>query len=326
MNEGRRRLSFGLVAFAAGGSTSLPAHAARWPERPLRLVVAFSPGGASDLVARLIAGPLGQRLGQPVVVDNKPGAGATLGAGAVARAAPDGYTLLVSNSAPLSIAPALLARPPYDPLSSFTHLSYVGAIPSVLLVHPSLPVIDFASFVTWARAQPAPVPFGSGGAASVGHIVGELLAQQAGLRLLHVPYKGAGPMRNDLLGGQITLAVDALPQNLPFRDGGRLRLLAVTAPQRIASAPELPTVAELGYPALVAENFVGFSGPAGLGDAVTTPLLRAVDEVLALQDIQARLIELGFVLGHKPPAAFTDFIRQQAQAWAPVVKRTGATL
>ncbi len=323
----RRRDALRFTAAAIGSSTLASlARAQAWPTQPVRLVVTFPPGGASDIVARLIAPPLAERLGQSVVVDNRPGGAATIGATAVARAPADGHTLLVSNSAPLSISPALMEKPLYDPLRSFRHLVYVGDVPTVLVVHPSLPVTDFAGFLAWARAQKEPIAFGSGGQASVGHIVGELLAQRAGLKMVHVPYKGAGPMRGDLLGGQIRVAVDALPQNLQFRGNGRLRLLAVTAARRVAQAPDLPTVVELGYPELVAENFVGISAPAGLPATVEQPLLRALAQVLALPDIQEKLRAQGFELEQRSPEAFAAFIRQQAERWAPIVRASGAQL
>jgi tripartite-type tricarboxylate transporter receptor subunit TctC len=326
MSTDRRHFLSVLAAASLPALLPMTAHAQAWPAQPIKLVVTFPPGGSSDLVARLIGPILSEKLGQPVVIENKPGAGSTIGAAAVATAAPNGYTLLMSNSAPMSISPALMEKPSYDPLKSFTHLSYIGAVPTVLVVHPSLPVKDFAEFIAWARSQKEAIAFGSGGTASVGHIVGELLGQKAGIKMLHVPYKGAGPMRNDLLGGQLKVAVDALPQNLAFHQAGRLRMLAVTAPQRAPTAPDVPTVVELGYPALVAENFVGISGPAGLSEDVSRAFEQAVDQVLAMPDIQAKLQQMGFVLARKNRVQFTDFVRQQSQNWAPVVKLTGATL
>ena len=237
---------------------------AAWPARPLRLVVTFPPGGASDIAARLIAPALAERLGQPVVIENKPGAGSTIGAALVAQAPADGYTLLMSNSAPLSISPALMPGHGYDALASFDHLAYIGAVPTAFVIHPSVPVATLAELTAWIKAQDQPVQFGSGGLASVGQIVGELYARATGAPLQHIPYKGSGAMRNDLLGGQIRFAVDALPQNLPYLRSGQLRLLAVTTERRVPQAPDIPAVGELGLPGLVAENFIGLSGPAGL--------------------------------------------------------------
>lgn len=302
------------------------ARASAWPERPIRLVVTFPPGGASDIAARLIAPALAERLGQPIVIENKPGAGSTIGASLVAQAPADGYTLLMSNSAPLSISPALMPQGGYDALASFKHIAYVGAVPTVFVVHPSVPVQSFPELTAWIKAQDQPVQYGSGGLASVGQIVGELYSRQTGARLQHIPYKGSGAMRNDLLGGQIRFAVDALPQNLPFLRSGQLRLLAVTTPQRVPQAPDIPAVGELGYPGLVAENFVGVSGPAGLPEAVSRRVNEEIGRVLEATDIRVKLEGQGFVLARKSPAEFTDFVRLQAEAWAPVVQSTGASL
>ena len=299
---------------------------AAWPSQPIRIIVTFPPGGASDIVARQMAPALAEILGQPVIVENRPGAGATIGAAAVAQARADGYTLLASNSAPMSISPALMAKPSYDPLKSFAHLAYVGAVPTVLVVNPSVPAATLGEFIAWARQQKDPVPFGSGGAASVGHIVGELLAKQAGIRLLHVPYKGAGPMRTDLLGGQLPMAVDALPQNIPLMKSGKLRLLALTSQERVAAAPDVPTVVELGFPDLVAENFVGISAPAGIPESVAAKIADAVNMTLTRSEVREKLDAQGFVLGRKTPSQFTEFIRTQWQRWAPVVRESGATL
>jgi len=326
MTTRRDFLLAGSTALVTSTCLPLAAQAQAWPTQPVKLVVTFPPGGASDIAARLIGPALSEKLGQPVVIDNRPGAGSTIGAVQVANAEANGYTLLVSNSAPMSIAPALMDKPLYDPVRSFRHLSYIGDVPTVLVVHPSLPANDFAGFLAWARAQKDPIPFGSGGAASIGHIVGEMLAQRAGLKLLHVPYRGAGPMRTDLLGGQIRLAVDALPANLQYRSTGQLRLLAISSPRRVAQAGDIPTFTELGHPTLVAENFVGISAPAALPAAVAQALMKAMADVMAMPDIRNKLVAQGFELESRTPEAFASFIKDQAALWAPIVKATGATL
>ena len=322
----RRKFLLAVSSLAAAAMAPAISRAQTWPSQPLRLVVTFPPGGASDIVARLLAPALAEKLGQSVVVDNRPGGASTIGAVHVANAEANGYTLLMSNSAPMLIAPALMDKPLYDPVKSFRHLSYVGDVPTVLAVHPSLGVSDFAGFVAWAKSQKDPVPFGSGGAASIGHIVGELLGQQAGLKMLHVPYRGAGPMRTDLLGGQLKVAIDALPQNLQFRKTGQLRLLAITSAKRVVQANDIPTLAELGYPSLVAENFVGVSAPAAVPAAVAQVLIKAVSDVMAMPDIRNKLLAQGFELESRSPEMFTAFIKDQAALWAPVVKSSGATL
>ncbi|HEX9435150.1 MAG TPA: tripartite tricarboxylate transporter substrate binding protein, partial [Burkholderiales bacterium] len=224
-----------------------------WPTKPVRMIVTFSPGGSSDIVARLIAIPLQGELGQSVIVDNKPGAGGTIGALEAARAAPDGYTLLLSNSAPISISPAMQDEPRYDPVKGFTHVSYIGSVANVFVVHPSVPAKNMSELIAWIKAEPNPVNYGSGGIGSIGHIVGETMKNDHGLRMEHVGYKGSSPMHNDLLGGTIKLAIDTLPQNVPFMKDGRLRAIAVTSPARAAMAPDVPSVLELGQKKLVAE-------------------------------------------------------------------------
>ncbi len=321
----RRQFLIGSSTLAAAAAFPLSALAQAWPIQPVKLVVTFPPGGSSDIVARLIGPLLSERLGHPVVVENRPGAASTIGAAAVANAA-DGHTLLVSNSAPLSISPALMDKPTYDPVKSFRHLVYIGDVPTVLVVHPSLPVTDFTSFVAWAKAQKEPIAFGSGGAASVGHIVGEMLAQRLGVKMTHVPYRGAGPMRTDLLGGQIKVAVDALPANLAYRKTGQLRLLAISAARRVGQAPDLPTFAELGHPGLVAENFVGLSAPAAANDQLARTVAKAMADILALPEVRSKLEAQGFELESRTPQAFTAFIKDQAERWSGIVKASGATL
>lgn len=324
----RRQLmlhSAGLAALSTATGLAM-AQAPTWPSQAVRLVVTFPPGGSSDLVARLIGPLLSERLGQPVIVENRPGAGSTIGAAHVAGGDASGHTLLMSNSSPMSISPALMEKPVYDPIKSFRHLVYIGDVPTVLVVHPSLGITDFAGFLAWGRNQKDPIAFGSGGAASVGHIVGEMLAQKAGLKLSHIPYRGAGPMRSDLLGGQIKVAVDALPQNLQFQKSGQLRLLAVSAARRVSQAPDIPTFSELGLSGLVAENFVGISGPAGMPAPAAQVLLQAMSQLLAQPDVRAKLQGMGFELENKTPEAFADFVKQQAEQWLPVVKSSGATL
>src|SRR5829696_8639695 len=269
------------------------AAAQTWPTKPVRVIVTFSPGGSSDIVARLIVAPLQAELGQSVIVDNKPGAGGTIGALEAARAAPDGYTLLLSNSAPISISPAMQDQPRYDPVAGFTHVSYIGSVANVFVVHPSVPATTLRELVAWIKAQPNPVNYGSGGVGSIGHIVGETMKKDQGLQMEHVGYKGSSPMHNDLLSGTIKLAIDTLPQNVPFMKDGKLRALAVTSAARAPMAAEVPSVLELGERKLVAENFLGISGPAGLPPAVVERLHAAMKKSLANPTVQQRLAEFG---------------------------------
>lgn len=315
----------GLAALVAvvGADAAL---AQPWPTKPVRVVVTFPPGGSSDVVARQIAPLLAEKLGQSFVVDNKPGAGATIGGAEVARAAPDGYTLMLSNTAPISLSPFMLDPMPYDPVKSFTHVAYIGSVPNVFVIHPSVPAKTLAEFVAWAKQQKGPINYGSGGIGSIGHIVGELFKAQAGIDLQHVGYRGSGPMHNDLLGGTILFAIDTLPQNVQFQKSGKLKLLAVTSAKRNAMAPDVPTVGEVGYPKLVADNFFGISGPANLPRPIVEALNKATVAALADPKLVKALDDFGITTGTMSADEFTAFVQQQVSAWGPAVKASGAKL
>jgi tripartite-type tricarboxylate transporter receptor subunit TctC len=297
-----------------------------WPAKPIRIIVTFPPGGSSDVVARVVAPLLADKLGQPVIVENKAGAGATIGAAEVARAAPDGYTLMLSNTAPISLSPFMLEPMPYDPVKSFTHIAYIGSVPNVFVVHPDVPAKSIPEFVAWAKQQKDPIAYGSGGVGSIGHIVGELFKTEARINLQHVGYRGSGPMHNDLLGGTIKFAVDTLPQNVQYQKSGKLRLLAVTSPRRAGMAADVPTVAELGYPKLVAENFFGVSAPAGVPASVVEIVHRQMMIVLDDPKLQKSFEELGIATRKSTPAEFQAFVQKQVSEWAPAVKASGAKL
>jgi tripartite-type tricarboxylate transporter receptor subunit TctC len=308
-------------ALAAG-----PVLAQQWPVKPVRVVVTFSPGGSSDIVARALAVPLSAKLGQPVVVDNKPGAGGTIGASEIARAAPDGYNLLMSNTTPISLSPTMLTPPPYDSIKNFTHVSLVATVPDVIMVHPSVPVKNMKELVVWIKAQPNPVNFGSGGIGSIGHILGEMFKKEAGVKIEHVGYKGSAPMITDLIGGSLSFSFDTLPQNVPHIKSGKLRPIAVTSRARAAIAPDVPSVTEEGMAFLVAENFIGVSGPAGLPEPVVKRLHAAIQESLDDPNFVKRLNELGFAIQKMSQADFQKFLQDQITGWAPAVKASGAKL
>jgi tripartite-type tricarboxylate transporter receptor subunit TctC len=314
------------LLFAIGLLFSASAWAQNWPTKPIRMIVTFAPGGSSDIVARLIAVPLQAELGQPIIVDNKPGAGSTIGGFEAARAEPDGYTLMLSNSAPISISPAMQDKPRYDPVKSFTHIVYIGSVANVFVVHPSVPVHNFGELITWIKSQPKPVNYGSGGIGSIGHLVGETMKNDHGLKMEHVGYKGSSPMHNDLLGGNIPLAIDTLPQNVPFMKDGKLRALAVTSPARAPMAPEVPSVLELGQKKLVAENFLGISGPAALPRGVVARLHAASKRALADPTVAQRLADLGVQTRDMTPEQFTAFVAAQVKDWYQPVKDSGAKL
>jgi tripartite-type tricarboxylate transporter receptor subunit TctC len=321
MNVLNFRFLVAASLLAAGTAIAQP-----WPTKPVRVVVTFAPGGSSDIVARLVAVPLQAELGQVMIVDNKPGAGGTIGALDAARAEPDGYTLLLSNSAPISISPAMQDQPRYDPVKSFTHVAYIGSVANVFVVHPSVPAKSMAELIAWIRSEPNPVNYGSGGIGSIGHLVGETMKKDLGLRMEHVGYKGSSPMHNDLLAGTIKLAIDTLPQNVPFMKDGKLRAIAVTSPARAPMAADVPSVQELGQKKLVAENFLGISGPAGLPREVVMRVHAATKKSLADPKVAQRLGELGVQSRDLTPEQFSAFVAAQVKDWYQPVRDSGARL
>ncbi len=325
--NGATRRSVIRIGALASLALGIPgARAQAWPSKPVRLIVTFPPGGSSDIVARLIAPSLSASLGQSVVVENRPGAGATLGAAEVARAVPDGHTFMLSNTAPISLSPFMLDKAPYDPIKSFTHVAYIGAVPNCFVVHPSVPAKTMGEFIAWAKAQKEPINYGSGGVGSIGHIVGEMMRTEAGISLQHIGYKGSAPMHNDLVGGIIKFAIDTLPQNIPFMQANKLRGLAVTSPKRSPMANDLPTVTEVGLPKLVAENFFGLSGPAGLPAGVVEAMHRHIQTALKDPKVAKTLEDTGIATRSMTVDQFQQFVSQQVADWSPAVKASGAKL
>ncbi|HVK32688.1 MAG TPA: tripartite tricarboxylate transporter substrate binding protein [Burkholderiaceae bacterium] len=308
-----------ILAAAAALSLTLPLGAqAAWPEKPVRIVVTFAAGGASDIVARAIAEPLGKALGQTVVVDNKPGAGGTIGGLDVVRAAPDGYTLMLSNSTPTSIGPFTVPKPPYDPVKQFTHVAMLGVAPVLIMANPKT---GPATLKDLPKAAAAPgYNFGSGGPGSIGHIVGEMTKTAMKIDMVHVPYKGGAPMTTDLIAGQIPLGIDVITAFVPMVKAGQIRGLAVTTRSRSPLLPDVPSVTELGLPQLVAENYFGVSGPAGLPKEVTDKLGAALAAIVADPAIVKRFEELGITAVKMASPEFTGFVAKQVADWQPAIK------
>ena len=312
-----RDLAHALVCCWAVAVWPMAASAA-YPEKPLRIVVTFAAGGASDIVARTIAEPLSKALGQPVIVDNKPGAGGTIGGLEVVRAAPDGYTLMLSNSTPLSIGPFTLPRQPYDPARQFTHIAMLGIAPVAIMANPKTgpaTLKDLSRFAVGGATN-----FGSGGPGSIGHIVGEMTKEAMKLSMTHVPYRGGAPMTTDLIAGTIPLGIDVITAYVPMMKSGQIKGLAVTSRSRSPLAPDVPTVVELGLPQLLAENYFGVSGPAGLPKEVTDKLSKALADIVADPAIVKRFEDLGITTVKMSSAEFAGFVNKQVSDWAPAIK------
>ena len=315
-----------LVAVALFAAAPVAAQEARWPSRPIKLVVTFPPGGTSDLVARLIAPKLSTALGQQVVVENRPGAGGIVGAEVVAKSAADGYTLVVSTVGSHGIGPTLNRNIKYDAVADFTHIALIGAVPHVLLVNPKLPAKTLAELIALARAQPGKINYGSGGSGSINHVTGELLKAKGGFDMVHVPYKGSGAALTDLRGFTIPVAVDALPANLGLIRSGELRALGITSPMRSPLAPDVPTFVEQGFPDVVVDNWIGLSGPAKMPPEVSRRLALEVEKVVAMPDVQAKLREWGMAMSVKTLGDFSEFVRADIAKWRPVILSSGAQI
>ena len=315
-----------VLRCAVGGAASLalPAFAA-YPDKPIRMIVTFAAGGASDIVARVVGEQLGKKLGQPVVVDNRPGAGGSIGGLAVVQAAADGHTLMLSNSTPVSIGPFALEKQPYDPLTDLTHIASIGSAPCVVMANPSAGINTIVDLENAARKS-GQMQFGSGGPASIGHIYGELMVRTMGIKMTHVPYRGGAPMTTDLISGLIPVGIDVITAFVPYFKSGQIRPIAVTSAQRSPLAPDVPTVLEFGYRKLVLDNFFGISGPAKMPADVVARINAATNEVLAQADIRKRLLDLGVNTTPGTPAAFTGFVREQVSALQPLVKSVRVTL
>jgi tripartite-type tricarboxylate transporter receptor subunit TctC len=256
----RRTVLASAAALAVLKTGARGAAAQQWPAHAVKIIVTFPPGGASDAAARVVAGPLSEKLGQTVIVDNKPGGGTTIGANFVLAAKDDFHTLMLSNSAPISIAPYLFDKPPYDPLKDFVHVAYIGSVANAFVVRPAVPAKTMPELIAWIKAQGKTVPFGSGGQGSIGHIIGEMFKAELGLNMEHIGYRGAAPMFQDMMADQLDFAVVTLTEVLPLAKDGKLRMIELTSTQKAPSRPHVPR-SPARLPKLVAENFVGISAP-----------------------------------------------------------------
>jgi tripartite-type tricarboxylate transporter receptor subunit TctC len=315
-----------ILAVIAVAALVTPAAAqdARWPSRPVKIVVTFPPGGTSDLVARLLAPRLSTSFGQQFIVENRPGGAGIIGADVVAKSAPDGHTLLISTVGSHGIAPTLNRNIKYDAMADFAHIALIGSTAHVLLVSPKLPAKSLQEFIALAKSKPGKIDFGSGGTGTINHIAGELFKTKAGIDITHVSYKGSGAAITDLRGNTIPAAFDALPANVGMIRSGELRALAITSAQRSPLAPQVPTFAEQGFPDVIVDNWVGLSGPARLPDDPVKRLASEMQKALEATDVRAKMQEWGMTITYKGPAEFTSFVRADIARWRPVVVASGA--
>ena len=295
-----------------------------YPAKPIRFIVPYPAGGPLDTVARLLGSKLAESMKQPVVVDNKPGAGGNIGADFVAKSPPDGYTILMGAVATHAINPSLYASIPYDPVRDFIPVTQVASTPNVLVVNPSIPASNVREFIAYAKANPGKLNFGSGSTGSAGHLAGELFNTMAGVRMVHVPYKGAGPAMQDLVGGQIQLMFDNLASSLGQIKAGRVKALAVTTAKRTSLAPDLPTISESGLPGFDISTWFGIFVPAKTPQPIVDKLHAELVRALAMPDVREAMIKLGAEPVGSSPQEFAAYIKSEADKYAKLVKASGA--
>ncbi len=297
-----------------------------YPARPVRMVVPFPAGGATDIVGRVVAQKLAESWGHQVIVDNRGGAGGTIGSDAAAKSAPDGYTILVGTSSTHAVAPSLYSKLAYDPVRDFAPVTLLASATILLAVHPSVPVKNVRELIALGKKQPQALSFASSGNGGISHLVGEQFKSMAGMQMLHVPYKGDTPALIDLVSGQVSLMFGTAVSFLPYVKSGKLNALAVTNLKRSSIAPDVPTVAESGLPGFDALQWFGIFAPAGTSKEIITRLNADIVKILRLQDVRERLTGLGADVVGNSPEQFAAFQKADAAKWAGIVKTSGAKI
>jgi tripartite-type tricarboxylate transporter receptor subunit TctC len=318
-----RKLLFIALAGVALGASAQP----NWPEKPVRIVVALPPGGQTDIVGRILAEKYSQLWGKPVLVDNRPGASASMGTDFVAKSPPDGYTLQIAAINSHGANPALFgSKLPYDPVRDFTPIVWAISSINVLVVNPTSPFRNLRELLDYAKANPGKLTFGTAGSGSSMHLFMEVLKMMTGVDIIHIPYKGSGPADQDLMGNQITMVFDSMPGAWPFVQAGKLRALAVSSAKRSPNAPDVPTVAEAGVPGYDYVSWLGVVGPAGMPRDLVIKINADSNRILQMPEVRERLAQLGTAPVGGTPEEFGAYIRNQVATWHKVVKASGAKI
>ena len=311
------------LALGAGWAGLAGAQTTPWPSRPVKILISFPPGGSSDVVGRALAPFLSEQLGQPFVVENKPGAGGMIAAEALKKEAPDGHTFMIANNAPFTIAPTMFKNVAYDAVRDFTHITYLGSTYGGCLAHPKVAAKNLVELVAKARANPGKLTFGSSGNGSIGHIAGETFKRLAGVDLLHVPYKGAAQLRQDLLAGIVDLSFEGVLGALAFVRAGNLVALGTASPERLPPLPELATFREQGFNMTV-ENWHGMSAPPGLPAPIATRMHQVLQALLLRKDVLEKLVAYGVFYKPMSTAEFNAYVANQIDVWRPQIVAAGA--
>ena len=301
-------------------AVAVPAAGQDYPQKPVRLIIPFAPGGSNDIIGRLLAARLTETLGQQVIPDNRAGAGGSIGAEVAAKSAPDGYTLVIGHIGTLAVNPTLYRKLPYNPITDFAPISTIAKVANIMVVHPSLPVRSVSEFIALAKKKPGAMAYGSGGTGGAPHLATEYLKLMAKIDVTHVPYKGTGPALVDLIAGQTQLVFAGAPAIVGHMKSGRLRALGVSTSKRLAVFPELPTVAEAGVPGYEATQWYGVLAPAGTPTPIVDRLNREIASWVQTKQLQQRLVDDGSEPFTTSPEAFLAFIKSETARWAPVIK------
>jgi tripartite-type tricarboxylate transporter receptor subunit TctC len=323
MTHLRRRLLLAGAALPIAGPALAQQAAPAWPTRPLRMIIGFAPGGPTDIVARVVALRLSEQIGQPIVIDNKPGAGGNLAADLAAKAAPDGHTLFYNTSA-ITIAPSLYGKVPYDTLRDFVPVSTTATNAMIFMVHPSVPAKTIQEFVAYAKANPGKLNYGSSGTGTITHLATAALGSALGLEMTHVPYKGSAPSLVDTAAGVVQMMTDTVNSALPYVKDGRLRALAVTMPTRLAVLPDVPTLAETVLPGMEMSAWQGVVMPAGTPQPIVQRVNAELRKVLAHEETRQKLIAQGTEILGSTPEEYAAYLRSELARWSKVVAQTGA--
>lgn len=324
-NRFNRRRALGALA-ATTATATLPAtvRAQAWPSKPIRLIVGFAPGGGTDIIARAMAQRLSELLGAQIVVENRAGAAGTIGADMVAKAAPDGYTLLMGHSNPNAIAPFVLGKVPYDPANDFSTIQYIGFVPNILVVHPSVNARSVEELIALVRSKPGTMTYASSGIGSSQHLAGALFSKITGTQLTHIPYKGSGQAITDLLAGQVNMNFDTMPPVLPHIMSGKLRALAISTSTRMPQLPDVPTFNEVGIRGFDVTNWYSLMGPKGLPREMVLKLVDAMKKTMEDPSVKGKLEPQGVIYGGaRTPEEFNTFLRAELTKYATLVKDLG---
>jgi tripartite-type tricarboxylate transporter receptor subunit TctC len=327
MNATIRTVALVLACAGPAGPWQQAAHAQSWPDKPIRFLCPFPAGGAADVVTRMLSLKYTEALGRQVVVDNRAGAGGNIGVELAARAVPDGHTILLASSSNFAFAPSLEANLPYDPLRDFAPIALAVLVPNILVAHPSVPVQSVKDLIALAKASPGTITFASPGTGTTSHLIGELFARSAGIKLVHIPYKGGAPASNDLLGGHVQLLFGSVSTSLPHVKAGRLKALGVTSARRSEAAPEVPTLAESGLPGFEVVQWFGVTAPAATPAAIVKRLNAETVRALAAADFREGLIRQGLdPAAANSPQQFGTYMRDEIARWARFFKEAGLKL